>query len=57
MFVGYIGFIPNLELTRAMAMMPVANICLLIKNMLVFKVDYGLIAVVLISNVAYAVVA
>lgn len=57
MFVGYIGFIPNLELTRAMAMMPVANICLLIKNMLVFKVDYGLIAAVLISNVAYAVVA
>lgn len=57
MLVGYIGFIPNLELTRAMAMLPVANICLLIKNMLVFKVDYGMIAVVLISNVAYAVVA
>lgn len=57
MFVGYIGFIPNLELTQAMAMLPVANICLLIKNMLVFKVDYGMIAVVLISNVAYAVVA
>ena len=57
MFVGYIGFIPNLELTQAMAMFPVANICLLIKNMLAFKVDYGMIAVVLISNVAYAVIA
>lgn len=57
MFVGYIGFVPNLELTQAMAMLPVANICLLIKNMLVFKVNYGMIAVVLVSNVAYAVMA
>lgn len=57
MFVGYIGFIPNVELNRTMAMIPVANICLLIKNMLVFKVDYTAIAVVLISNVAYAVFA
>ena len=57
MFVGYIGFIPNIELTQTMAMVPVANICLLIKNMLVFKIDYMIIAVVLISNVAYAVFA
>lgn len=57
MFIGYIGFIPNLELTQTMAMVPVANICLLIKNMMVFKIDYGAIAVVLLSNVAYAVMA
>lgn len=57
MFVGYAGFIPNLELTRTMAMVPVANICLLIKNIMVFKIDYGAIAVVLLSNVAYAVIA
>ena len=57
MLTGYIGFIPNLELTQGMAMVPVANICLLIKNMLIFKVDYAAIAVVLISNVAYAVIA
>ncbi len=57
MFVGYIGFIPNIELTQTMAMMPVANICLLIKNMMAFKVDYGVIAVVLLSNIAYAVIA
>ena len=57
MFVGYIGFIPNIELTQTMAMIPVANICLLIKNMLVFKIDYMIIAVVLISNIAYAVFA
>lgn len=57
MFVGYVGFMPNLELTRTMAMVPVANICLLIKNIMVFKIDYGAIAVVLLSNVAYAVIA
>ncbi|MDE6662171.1 MAG: ABC transporter permease [Lachnospiraceae bacterium] len=57
MFTGYIGFIPNIELTQTMAMIPVANICLLIKNMLVFKIDYMAIAVVFISNIAYAVFA
>ena len=57
MFIGYIGFIPNIELTHTMAMIPVANICLLIKNMLVFKIDYAAIGVVLISNVAYAALA
>lgn len=57
MFTGYIGFIPNIELTHTMAMVPVANICLLIKNMLVFKIDYAVTGVVLISNVAYAALA
>ncbi|MDE7231867.1 MAG: ABC transporter permease, partial [Lachnospiraceae bacterium] len=57
MFVGYVGFIPNIELTQTMAMVPVANICLLVKNMLLFKVDYAVIAMVLLSNVAYAVIA
>lgn len=57
MFVGYVGFIPNLELTQTMSMVPVANICLLIKNMMAFKVDYAAIAMVLLSNVAYAVIA
>lgn len=57
MFTGYIGFIPNVELTQTMAMVPVANICLLIKNMLIFKVDYMAVAIVLISNIAYAIFA
>ena len=57
LFTGYIGFIPNIELTRTMAMVPVANICLLIKNILVFKIDYMIIAVVLLSNIAYAIFA
>lgn len=57
MFIGYIGFIPNVEMTQTVAMVPVANICILIKNMLLFKVDYAAIAVVLLSNIAYAVMA
>lgn len=57
MFIGYIGFIPNIEFTQTMAMVPVANICMLIKNILVFKINYASIALVLLSNVAYAVIA
>ncbi len=57
MFVGYIGFIPNIELTQTAAMIPVANICLLIKNLLAFKVDYAIIAIVMFSNIAYAILA
>lgn len=57
MLTGYIGFIPNVDLTRGMALVPVANICLMIKNLLLFKVDYGIIALVLISNIFYAAVA
>ncbi len=57
MLTGYIGFIPDVELTPTMAMMLVANICLLIKNMLVFKIDYMTVAIVLLSNIAYAVFA
>ncbi len=57
MCISYIGFIPNVELTQTMAMVPVANICLLIKNILIFKIDYGAIALVLLSNIAYAMIA
>lgn len=57
MLTGYIGFIPNIELTHTMALVPVANICLMIKNLLLFKVEYKLVAVVLMSNVLYAIVA
>ncbi|MCM1158674.1 MAG: ABC transporter permease subunit [Bacteroidales bacterium] len=54
---GYIGFIPNIELSTATALVPVANICLLMKNLLVFKYDFTLILMVLLSNVVYAFVA
>lgn len=57
MLTGYIGFIPNIELNAKIALVPVANICLLIKNLLVFKYDFELILVVLLSNVTYAFIA
>lgn len=53
---GYIGFIPNVELSTTTAIIPVANICLLMKNLLVFKYDFTLIVMVLLSNVVYAFV-
>ena len=57
LFIGYIGFIPNVSLEGGMALVPVANICLLIKNLLLFKVTLESVAVVLISNVLYAFLA
>ena len=57
MLTAYIGFIPNIELTAQTALVPVANICLLMKALLVFKYDFSLILIVLLSNVIYAFVA
>ena len=57
MFTAYIGFIPNIELTRNMALIPVANICLLIKELLLFKAQMHMIIVVLVSNIIYAILA
>jgi sodium transport system permease protein len=57
MLTAYIGFIPNVELSTKTALLPVANICLLIKALLVFKYDFSLILLVLLSNVVYAFVA
>lgn len=57
MFTAYIGFIPNIELTRNMALIPVANICLLIKELLLFKAQMNMIIVVLVSNIVYAILA
>lgn len=56
MLVAYIGFIPNIELTKVTALVPVANICLLMKNLLVFKYNFNLILIVLLSNIIYAFV-
>lgn len=57
MFASFIGFIPNVTLTPNMALVPVANICLLIRDLLAFKINIGIIAIVLVSNVAYGIVA
>ncbi len=54
MLTSYIGFIPNVELDVVTAFIPVANICLLLKALLVFKYDFTLIFIVLMSNVLYS---
>lgn len=54
MLVAYVGFIPNIELTKVTALVPVANICLLMKDLLVFKYNFNLILIVLLSNIIYA---
>lgn len=57
MLTAYVGFIPSIELSAKTAMIPVANICLLMKNLMVFKYDFSLILIVLFSNMLYAFVA
>lgn len=57
MLISYIGFIPNVELSATTALIPVANICLLLKALLVFKYDFSMIFIVLMSNVLYSFVA
>lgn len=54
MLTGYVGIIPTIELNATTALVPVVNICLLIKNLLVFKYDFTLIVLVLLSNIIYA---
>lgn len=56
MLTGYIGFIPNVELTQTTAIVPVANICLLIKQIFTFQLSYELIVMVLVSNIVYSMV-
>lgn len=57
MFASFIGFIPNVSLTTNMALAPVINICLLIRDLLAFKVDIGIIILVLMSNIVYGILA
>ena len=57
MLTGYIGFIPNIKLTSTVALIPVANICLLIKELLLFKAEMDMVVIVLLSNVFYAMLA
>ena len=57
MFASFIGFMPNVSLTRNMALVPVANICLLIRDLLAFKFSFSTITIVLFSNIAYGVIA
>lgn len=57
LIIGYIGFIPSISLDSIFAVLPVANIVLLIKNILSFQVNFGNICLVLFSNLAYSFLA
>ncbi len=56
MLATFVSFIPNIELTSTMALVPVANLCLLLRDLLVFKFNYINILLVLFSNIIYGVV-
>lgn len=51
----YVVMIPTIKLTAATASIPVVNIVLLIKSVLTFEYDLGLIMLVLVSNFAFMI--
>ena len=55
MLASFVGFIPNVELTPKLALAPVANICLLLKELFAFKYNLTTIMLVLVSNVIYGI--
>ncbi|MBQ9610693.1 MAG: CPBP family intramembrane metalloprotease [Lachnospiraceae bacterium] len=57
MFASFISFIPNVKLTNNMALIPVTNICLLIRDLLTFDFNATAVFIVLISNVLYGIIA
>ena len=54
---SYASMIPNMNLDRTTSVIPVVNISLLIKSVLSSQVNLGLIALVFISNFAFAILA
>lgn len=54
MLAGYVSFIPSVEFTASTALVPVLNICLLIKQLFTFEYNTALILEVFVSNIAYA---
>ena len=57
MFLSFLSFLPNVSLNSGVALVPVANVCLLVKELLAFKYDLLIIFIVLASNVVYGVLA
>ncbi len=55
MIPSYVSMLPNVELDKFTATIPVVNISLLIKSVLSFKSDLGLVALVLVSNIAFVI--
>lgn len=57
MLVGYVGLIPGVELNRTYAIVPIANIVLLIKNIFTFQYSFGNLFLVLVTNIVYSFLA
>lgn len=57
MLTGYVGLIPNMELTPKAALIPVANVILVIKNIFMFNYDLKILAIVILSTYIYTVIA
>lgn len=57
MLPSYASMIPGLELNMMTATIPVVNIALLIKSVLTFQYDLGAMAVVLVSNIGFLILA
>lgn len=57
MLASFVSIIPNIELTKTMSLVPVVNLCLLLRDLLVFKFNYLNILLVLFSNIIYGIVA
>ena len=57
MLPSYASMIPSLELNMATASIPVVNIALLIKSVLTFQYDLGAMAMVLLSNIGFLILA
>ncbi|MCM1272288.1 MAG: ABC transporter permease [Clostridium sp.] len=56
MFASFLSFIPNVALNTSTALIPVANVCLLVRDLLLFKYNIQMIVLVLFVNVAYGLV-
>ena len=52
---SYVSMIPTMELNRSSAIIPVVNVSLLIKSVLSFNSNIGLIALVFVSNFAFVI--
>lgn len=56
MIPAYVSMIPNMVLNSKTAVIPVVNISLLIKSVMNFNTNLDLIALVLVSNIIFAIV-
>lgn len=57
MFASYAAVLPDLELSAGTAAIPVVNVSLLVRELFKFNYDYTLFLVVLVSTVAYSLIA